>query len=161
MNQGFESYRIGVWSVWAACGLAVFGGLAAIVAPAGGENRVVRAAVPLAVAALVLAASALTAFRKRWLGVVLSAAAALAILYGMLIALSLPLRLAVEGPCSPAPSPCPLGFDRPETSGESFAVLAIVICGSLALVFIFVAVEVRYVRRQRPTPPPSISPRSS
>lgn len=154
MNQRFETYRIADWCIWAAFGLAVIGGFVAILAPAGGPNRVLGVALPLAIAALALAASQLTTFRTGWLRALLYAASTLAVLYAMTLALSLPLRLAVEGSCRPAPSPCPLGFELPQTSGENFAVYAAVICGALALVFIFLAVELRYLRRPSHAQPP-------
>jgi len=160
MNKAFESNRISDWCTWAACGVATLGGVVVISAPAGGSNRVLGVAVALAVGAAMLAASALTTLRMGWLNGLLYATAALAMLYGMLLALSLPLRLAVEGACRPAPAPCPLGFDHPQTSGETFAVYAVVMCAALALVLIFVAIEVRYIRKPRPTQAPPKDPPS-
>ncbi len=119
-------------------------------------------ALPLAVGAAVLAANALISRRLGWLGGgLLYAAASLAILYGMILALSVPVRLAVEGICPPTSAPCPLGFERPASSAENFAVYAATACGALALALAFVAVEARYLRTPRPqkdqpdTPPPS------
>jgi hypothetical protein len=104
----------------------------------------------------VIAVNALTRGRNVWLSAVLYAASALAILYGLILALSVPLRLAVEGVCQPAPAPCPLGFDRPMTSPESIAVTAVCVLGALSLLFTFVAAEIVYLRR--PKPPAAIPP---
>jgi hypothetical protein len=122
----------------------------AIAAPAGGTNRVLGVAVPFAIGAVALAASVPASRLVAWLGGALLAAATLAILYGGLLAVSLPLRLAVEGTCPPAESSCPLGFDHPATAGENFAVYAAAIGGATALVLTFVVVEVRYLRKPRP-----------
>jgi hypothetical protein len=130
----------------------------AIAAPAGGTNRVLGVAVPFALSAIALAVSALASRRVGWLGGALLAAATLAILYGGLLAVSLPLRLAVEATCPPAQSSCPLGFDRPATAGENFAVYAAAIGGATALVLTFVAVEARYLRKPRPKQHPRNAP---
>ena len=142
------------WSLWAACALAAAGALFVLAAPARGENRVAVMAFPFAIAAAALAANALTQHRNRWLAALLYALAGLGVAYGIAVGLSLPLRLAVEGTCHPSPAPCPLGFDRPITGGESFGLEAAVICGSLALVLSFIAVEIQYRPRLHLFGPP-------
>ncbi|MFI4971799.1 MAG: hypothetical protein ACHP7H_03895 [Hyphomicrobiales bacterium] len=146
---------------WAAAAFAAAGAVVAIASPTGGANRVSGVALPLAVGAAVLAANALISLRVGRLGGgLLYAAASLAILYGMILAMSVPVRLAVEGICPPT-SACPLGFERPASSAEIFAVYAATACGAFALALAFVAVEARYLRTPRrqkdqpDTPPPS------
>ncbi len=138
--------------LWVACVLTAAGGVIALVAPAGGTNRLSGVALPFAVGAAAQAANALTQRRSGWFSGLLYAAAGLAILYGVILALSLPLRLTVEGVCEPAPAPCPLGFDLPITPGESLGVYAAVICGALSLLFDSVAAELRF-RPRRPRRP--------
>lgn len=142
--------RVADWGTWAASAFAAVCSVIAIAAPAGGTNRVLGVAVPFAIGAVALAASALASRRVGWLSGALLAVATLAILYGGLLAVSLPLRLAVEGTCPKAAPSCPLGFDRPITAGENFAVYASAIGGVTALVLAFVVVEARYLRKPRP-----------
>jgi hypothetical protein len=149
VNRRLDPSQVAKWCTWAAATLAAAGCVVAIVVPGGGSNRVLAAALPLAIGAAALVAAALTSLRVGWLGGLLYAAASLATLYGMVLALVLPLRLSVEGTCPPAPASCPLGFERPATSAESFAVYAIAACGALAVVLTFVAVEARYLNRSR------------
>jgi hypothetical protein len=145
------------WCLWIACVLIAVGGVAALVAPAGGTNRVSGVLLPFAISAAAQAGNALTQRRKGWWPGVLYAVASLAILYGLILALSLPLRLSIEGSCQPAPAPCPLGFDVPITARENVAVYAAVICGVLSLVITFVAVELQF-RPRRPRMPDSAGP---
>ena len=148
------SRRLGPFSavelcLWIGCVLAGAGGVLALVVPAGGTNRVAGAAIPLAVSAVAQAVNALTRRRGAWWSVTLYTVAALAILYAVILAVSLPLRLTVEGACQPAPAPCPLGFDVPIRSGETFAVYAVVICGVLSLAIGFLAAELQFRPRGR------------
>ena len=129
--------------------LSAVGGVVALAVPAGGMNRLSGVALPLAVSAAAQAANALTQRRSgSWSGL-LYVAAALAILYAVILALSVPLRLTIEGHCQPAPAACPLGFDVPITARENVAVYAAVICGGLSLLTNFVAAELRF-RPRRP-----------
>jgi hypothetical protein len=144
MKPGLDRDRFLPRCLWAASGLAAIGGVLAMALPAGGENRIAGMALPFGVAAAALAAHALTGQRTRWLAALLYAIAMLAVLYGLMVGASIPLRLAVEGRCEPAPAPCPVGFDRPLAVRESWALGAAVICGLLAEVVTFVAIEVQY-----------------
>jgi hypothetical protein len=125
-----------------------------LAAPGHGDNRVAVMAFPFAIGTAALAANALIPHRNSWLPALLYALAGLSVAYGIAVGLALPLRLAVEGTCRPAPAPCPLGFDRPMTGGESFGLEAAVACGFLALVLSFVAVEFQYRPRLRLFGPP-------
>lgn len=152
--------RVADVCTWAAGAFAAAGAVVAIAAPAGGINRVSGVALPFAVGAALLAANALISLRVGWLGGLLYAAASLAVLYGMILALSVPVRLAVEGICPPTTASCPLGFERPASSAEIFAAYAAAACGAFALALAFVAVETRYRRpprrqKDQPVTPPS------
>jgi hypothetical protein len=149
MNQRLRELTAAELFTWGAFALAVACAVLAIAVPSAGTNRVQGAALPFAIGAAVLAASAVT-WQRRTLGGLLYAAGALAILYGILQALSVPLRLAVEGTCPLTSASCPLGFEYPATSGENFAVSAVTICGAVAVVLLFIAFELRFLRKPRP-----------
>lgn len=136
------------WCLLVGCVLTAAGGVIVLVAPAGGANRVSGVALPFAVSAVAQLANVLTRRRNGWLSGLLYAVAVLAILYGVILAVSVPLRLTIEGPCQPAPAPCPLGFDLPIRAGESIAVYAAVVCGLVSMVFTFVAVELQFRPRR-------------
>jgi hypothetical protein len=136
------------WCLVAGCVLTAAGGVVVLVAPAGGANRVSGVALPFAVSAVAQLVNVLTRRRSPWVSGLLYAVAVLAILYGLILAVSLPLRLTIEGPCEPAPAPCPLGFDLPIRAGETIAVYAVVICGLLSMVLNFVAVELQFRPRR-------------
>jgi O-antigen/teichoic acid export membrane protein len=115
-------------------------------------------AVPFAVAAALLAANGLAWQRIGLIGAALYGVAALSIFYGIILALSVPVRLTVEGLCPRSAKTCPVGYDYPITNGENFAVYAALVAGAFAMLFVFFAVELRYRRRRRPPqlpqPPP-------
>ena len=142
------------WCLWVGCGLIVAGGVGALVVAAGRTDRISDLALPFAIAAVALAANALTWRRTGGFALLLYAAAAVAIVYGLLRLLSLPLRLLIEGRCQPAPAPCPLGFDYPLTNGENLGIYIAVFAGALALLFSFIAVEMQY--RRRPARPVAV-----
>jgi hypothetical protein len=133
--------------MWIAAALAIVAAVGPLLFAAGGSNRVSLAIVPFAVAAAALAVNAVTHRQSGWLSALLYAVAVLALLYAVVLVLSVPLRLSIQGSCEPAPQPCPLGFDRPLTAGESNGIYAAVISGGLALLFTFTAVELQYLRR--------------
>lgn len=136
------------WCLLVGCVLTAAGGVIVLVAPAGGSNRVSGVALPFAVSAVAQLANVLTRRRNGWLSGMLYAVAVLAMLYGVILAASVPLRLTIEGPCQPAPAPCPLGFDLPIRAGETVAVYAAVVCGLVSMVFNFVAVELQFRPRR-------------
>lgn len=142
------------WCLWAACVLSAAGAVVALAVPAGGINRLSGVALPLAVSAAAQATNALTHRRSGLWSGLLYVAAALAILYAVILAVSVPLRLTIEGSCQPAPAPCPLGFDVPLTARENLAIYAAVICGGLSLLINFVAAELQFRPRRTRTPDP-------
>lgn len=147
MDRRLSRYPAHVWCLWVACGLTVVGGLTVLAAAVGGQDRIAGVAVLYAAAAAATAANALTQRRSPWLTAFLYVAATLALCYGMLLVLSLPLRLSVESLCQPSPAPCPVGFDRPITAGENVGVYVAVISGVLALISTFLAAEIQFRRK--------------
>jgi hypothetical protein len=145
------------WCLLIGCVLSAAGAGIVLVAPAGGANRISGVALPFAVSAVAQVAKVLTRRRSGWLSGLLYAVAVLAILYGVILAVSVPLRLAIEGPCQPAPAPCPLGFDLPIRAGENVAVYAAVVSGALSMLITFLALELQFRPRRHWVPAPDDS----
>jgi hypothetical protein len=137
-----------LWSFWVACGLAVTGAILPLLLAVGGTNRIAAAAIPFGVAAMALAAAALLCDRGRPLATALYFIAGLALVYGMLMMIALPLRLAVIGTCGPAPAICPAGFEQPMSSGENSGLAIGVAMGTLAILVGFFGLLVLF--RLRP-----------
>ena len=145
-----------VWSFWIACGLAVTGGILPLLLGAGGTNRIAGAAIPFGVAAMALAAAALLYRQGRPLATALYFIAGMALVYGMLTMIAVPLRLAVIGTCDPAPAICPAGFERPMTGGEDSGLAIGVAMGTLAILVGFFGLLMLFrIRPQAATPPPT------
>ena len=140
--------------------MSLAAGLVALVAPAGGINRLSGAALAFAVSAAIQAVNAVTQRRSGWWSGLMYTAAALALLYGVILAVSVPIRLTLEGSCQPAPAPCPLGFDVPITARENLAVYVSVIFGVLSMVTNFVAAELQF-RPRRPRSPDRQGPEAT
>lgn len=144
-----------VWALWIACGLAAVGALAPLVL-GGGSNRISGALIPFAVAAIVLGACALLYRQGRAITSGLYFLASLAIVYGILAMLSLPLRLAVLGTCAPEAASCAAGFEPPMTGDETTAMGFAVGMGIVAILTGFFGLVTLYRRPtavQPPTPP--------
>ena len=145
-----------VWSFWIACGLAVTGGILPLLLGAGGTNRIAGAAIPFGVAAMALAAAALLYKQGRPLATALYFVAGMALVYGMLTMIAVPLRLAVIGTCDPAPAVCLAGFERPMTGGEDTGLAIGVAMGTLAILVGFFGLLMLFrIRPQAATPPPT------
>jgi hypothetical protein len=140
---------------WFACGLSVVAGMVPLVF-GGGSNRMGGVLIPFALAAIFLAACALLYRQGRPIATLLYFLASLAVVYGILAVLTLPLRLAVIGTCPPAPAACPMGLERPMTSGESTALGLTVGLGIVAILTGFFALVTLY-RRLAP-PPAALAP---
>jgi hypothetical protein len=145
-----------VWSFWIACGLAVTGLILPLLLGAGGTNRIAAAAIPFGVAAMALAAAALLYKQGRPLATALYFIAGLALVYGMLTMIAVPLRLAVLGTCDPDPAICAAGFERPMTGGEDTGLAIGVAMGTLAILVGFFGLLMLFrIRPQAATPPPT------
>jgi hypothetical protein len=144
-----------LWSFWIACGLAVTGGILPLLLAAGGTNRIAGAAIPFGVAAVALAAAALLYPQGRPVATALYFVAGMALVYGMLLMIAVPLRLAVIGTCDPAPALCPSGFERPMSGGEDSGLAIGVAMGTLAILVGFFGLLMLFrIRTQAATPPP-------
>lgn len=105
------------WAFWIASVLAFVAGVSPIVF-AGISSRISGAIIPFWVAAVVFVVCARYRGRSRPLAIALYFIAGLAIVYGMLQLVSLPLRLTLVGTCPPSPAQCLPGLERPVTEGE-------------------------------------------
>ena len=144
-----------LWSFWIACGLAITGGILPLLLAAGGTNRIAGAAIPFGVAAAAFAAAALLYPQGRPVATALYFVAGMALVYGMLLMIAVPLRLAVIGTCAPAPALCPLGFERPMSGGEDSGLAIGVAMGTLAILVGFFGLLMLFrIRPQAETPPP-------
>jgi hypothetical protein len=112
----------------------------------GGSNRIGGVVIPFALGAILLGACALLYAQGRPIATLLYFLASLAIVYGMLAMLTLPLRLAVIGTCPPAPGFCGAGLERPMTSGESNALGLAVGLGIVAILSGFFGLVTLYRR---------------
>lgn len=133
------------WTLWAAVGLVVVGGLAPFVF-GGTSSRIGGVIFPFAVAAAVLAACALLPNLSRSASAILYFVAGLAIVYGLLSMFSLPVRLAVLGTCPAPPAPCTTGLPEPLTDGENTGMGVAAALGILALLLGFYGLVTIYRR---------------
>src|SRR6266851_3917681 len=145
-----------LWAFWLACGLSVVAGVAPTVF-GGGSNRIGGVVIPFALGAALLAACALVYSQGRLIATLLYFLASLAIVYGMLAMLTLPLRLAVIGTCPPVPATCAAGLERPLTTGESNALGLPVGLGIVAILTGFFGLVTLY-RRDTGARAPSSAP---
>jgi hypothetical protein len=145
--------RFAAWALWSAFAFVAVGGLSALLLPAAADNRIAQMALPYGLAAAALAVNALAGRRRRELAIVLYVVVALAVVYGMAVGLAVPLRLDVQGRCDPALALCPVGFARPLTGRELLALDVAGICGLLALLLTFLALELQLQPRLRPLRP--------
>jgi hypothetical protein len=146
-----------LWSFWLACGLAVTGGIAPLLLAAGGTNRVAVALIPFGVAAAAMAVDALIYDRGRPIATALYFVASIALVYGMLSMIAVPLRVAVLGTCPSAPAACPIGFEQPLTAGENSGLAIGIAMGTLAILVGFFGLLMLYrIKPQVYTTPPPV-----
>jgi hypothetical protein len=137
-----------MWAFWIAAAVAAIGGVAPILSSVGSQSRLAGVIIPFGIAAFALAVNGSLHSRGRSLAVILYFIAGMAIVYGILEMVSLPLRLAVVGTCPPAPDSCPAGYEQQMTSGEDTGLGVAALCGVLAILVGFVGLLLLY-RRQR------------
>lgn len=142
------------WAFWIASGLAIVGGLSPIVF-AGISSRISGAIIPFWIAAIALAACGRYRRQGKALAVVLYFVAGLAVVYGVLQMVSLPLRLTLVGTCPPAPAQCLQGLQRPMTEGEQTGLWFGV---GMGVVAIFVGYFGLFTMMRRPTSLPASPP---
>ena len=149
-SASIQEQRI-VWAFWIACGLAVVAGVAPLLL-GGASNRISVVVFPFAVGAVLLAACALLHSRGKLIISLLYVLAGPAIAYGILNALSTPLRLAVIGTCPPEPATCLSGLERPLSAGEATALGVVIGFGVLAMMVGYFGLFTLYRRRTVPVP---------
>jgi hypothetical protein len=142
-----------LWSFWIAAGLAVTGGLGPLLFAAGGPNRIGGVIAPYGVAAAAMAVDALFYRHGRPLATLLYFVAGVAIVYGMLMMLATPLRLAVVGSCPPPPAVCSSGLEVPFSGGESTGFAFAVAFGVVSIVVGFFGLFMLFRRRPKPPSP--------
>ena len=142
---------------WAAAALAVVGAVGPLLVTIGHTNRIASVFFPFAAAALAMGALALFYQQGKTLAALVYFLAGLAIAYGMLQLLSVPMRLAVLGSCPPAPQHCNAGLELQLSSAESTALTIAVAFGLMALFTGFVGLAALY-RQRAPAPPPAVWP---
>jgi hypothetical protein len=121
----------------------------------GGPGRLGAPIISFAIAALASGACALLYTRGRQIASLLYFAASLAIVYGILAMLTLPLGLAVIGTCPPAPAACGPGLERPLTSGEMSALGLATALGIAAILAGYFGLAILRRREARPLPLPT------
>jgi hypothetical protein len=131
---------------WIAGGIVAIGAVAPLFVGGGIHSRIAGVFIPFAIAAAALVINGFIFQQGRPLAVTLYFIAGLAIVYGILAMLAVPLRLAVVGTCPPAPAHCPLGFEQPITSGENNGLGVATFCGVLAILSGFYGLLLFYRR---------------
>jgi hypothetical protein len=142
-STAYRDSRV-LWSFWIACGLAATGAIAPLVlAAGGGPSRVSTEGLPFAIAAIAMAADALSYPRGRPLATALYILAWLAIVYGILRMVAIPLQELVAGGCLASNSGCSPGTAS-FSGGEGAAIGISVVTGALALQAGFYGLRIMY-----------------
>jgi hypothetical protein len=144
-----------LWSLWVACALAATGAIAPLLLAAGGPSRISGGAIPFGIAAIAMAANALTYPRGRSVATALYVVAWLAIVYGILRMLAVPLQVAVVGSCQLSDSGCSSTFARPFSGGEGAGIAVGVVTGALALQVGFFGLRNLYRGQRLPAAAPA------
>jgi len=173
VEQDVIKVQRAMWAFWVAAALAAIGAVAPLSFSIGAHSRLQWVIVPFGIAAVVLGINAVMYHQGRSLAAALYFFAGLAIVYGILAMVAVPLRLAVVGTCPPAPARCPLGYEQPLTSAENSGLALASFCGILAIFVGFYGLLMLYRRlgvrpRQRslwpakppaqPAPPAQVAP---
>ena len=159
MDPELEPNPIVERAFWIAAGLAVLGGVGPLLVAIGHPNRIAAVFFPFAGAALAMAAVALFYRHGRSLSALVYFLGGLAITYGLLLVLAVPMRLAVVGSCPPAPQRCTNGFEMQLSGPENTGLTIAVAFGVMALLAGFFGLAVLY-RQVKPPPRPPVWPSS-
>lgn len=151
----------GSWAFWIACGLCALGAFAPFLLSAG-SDRINGALIPFVLAAVLFAACARLYDQGKPITTALYFVASVAIVYGLLSFLALPMRLAVLGTC-PGTGTCALGLERPLTTGEMTAVGFAIGVGIVAILTGYFGLRTLYQlhRSRRQAAAPSTPPTRS
>jgi hypothetical protein len=142
-----------MWAFWIAAAIIAIGAVAPLSFSIGGHSRLEGVIVPFGIAAVALGINAVMYHQGRSLAATLYFVAGLAIVYGILAMVAVPLRLAVVGTCPPEPASCPVGFEPPMTDAENNGLGLASLCGVLAIFIGFSGLLMLYRRlgtRARP-----------
>ena len=159
MDQELERHVIVERAFWAAAGLAAIGGIGPLIAAAGHTNRLAGIVVPFLAAAGANGVLAVLYRRGRSFAALVYFIGGLAIAYGLLLVLAIPLRIAVEGSCPPAPQRCAAGQELQLSSVETLGLSIAVGFGALALLTGFFGLLTLYRRGRGATQSPSVWPK--
>ncbi len=146
MEQDVIKVQRAMWAFWIAAAIAAVGAVAPLSFSIGAHSRLQWVIVPFGIAAVVLGINAVMYHQGRSLAATLYFVAGLAIVYGILSMVAVPLRLAVIGTCPPAPARCPLGYEQPMTSAENSGLALASFCGVLAIFVGFYGLLMLYRR---------------
>jgi hypothetical protein len=142
------------WAFWLTCALSAIAS-AELLALGGGFGRFGAPIITFAIAAVAAGACALLYTRGRQIASLLYFLASLAIVYGILAMLTLPLTLAVIGTCPPAPATCAPGLQRSLASGEANALEVAIVLGIAAIMSGYFGLAMLRRREARPLPSPT------
>jgi len=143
---------------WIAAALAAVGGVAPLIVGIGHPNRIGAVLFPFAGATIAMVAVALLYRRGRALSALVYLLGGLAIAYGLLLVLAVPMRLAVTGSCPPAPQACSSGFEMQLTSQEGTGLTIAVALGIMSLLAGYLGLAILYRQRRSPAALPPIWP---
>jgi hypothetical protein len=146
VEQDVIKVQRAMWAFWIAAAIAAVGAVAPLSFSIGAHSRLQWVIVPFGIAAVVLGFNAVMYHQGRSLAATLYFVAGLAIVYGILSMVAVPLRLAVIGTCPPAPARCPLGYEQPMTSAENSGLALASFCGVLAIFVGFYGLLMLYRR---------------
>jgi hypothetical protein len=135
-----------MWAFWIAAAIVAIGAVAPLSFNIGGHSRLQGVIFPFGIAAVALGVNAVMYHQGRSLAATLYFIAGLAIVYGILAMVAVPLRLAVVGTCPPEPARCPLGFEPPMTNAENSGLGLASFCGVLAIFIGFYGLLMLYRR---------------
>ena len=158
MDQELDRHVVAERAFWVAAGLAAIGGIGPLIAAAGHTNRLAGIVVPFLGAAGANAALALLYRRGRSFSALVYFIGGLAIAYALLLVLAIPLRIAVEGSCPPAPQRCAAGLELQLSSAETFGLSIAVAFGAAALLTGFFGLLALYRHKSGATQGPTVWP---
>lgn len=139
--------------------MAAVGGIAPLIVAAGHTNRLAGIVVPFLGAAGANVALALLYRRGRSFTALVYFLGGLAIAYGLLLVLAIPLRIAVEGSCPPAPQRCAAGQELQLSNVETLGLSIAVAFGAMALLTGFFGLLALYRHKPNATQAPAVWPK--
>jgi hypothetical protein len=158
VDQELESNVVVERAFWVAAALAALGGVAPLLVAIGQSNRIGAVLFPFAGATVAMAVVALFYRHGRSLAAIVYFLGGLALTYGLLLGLSVPMRLAVTGSCPPAPERCAAGFELQLTSQETTGLTIAVAFGIMSLLAGFLGLSVLYRQHRVPASRPTVWP---